>query len=187
MRIIGGTLRGRKIEPPISEATRPMMDRVREALFNIIAHRDWGKHIGAIFEEEPVVLDAFCGTGALAFEAISWGAKQATLFDKDNAALKIARQNAATLGIVDQCAILPADATNPPPAVTPCNLIFLSPPYRKELIAPTFAALDKMGWIAKHALIICETAKTETLETLPACTLVIARSYGEPMLHFMTR
>jgi 16S rRNA (guanine966-N2)-methyltransferase len=187
MRIIGGTLRGRKIEPPISEATRPMMDRVREALFNIIAHRDWGKHIGNIFEEEPVVLDAFCGTGALAFEAISWGAKQATLFDKDNAALKIARQNAAHLGIADQCAILSADATNPPQAPTACNLVFLAPPYRKDLIQPSFAALDQSGWIAKHALIICETAKTETLETLPNCELILARSYGEPMLHFFTR
>jgi len=43
MRIVGGTLSGRKIEPPLSLVTRPMMDRVREALFNILAHRDWGK------------------------------------------------------------------------------------------------------------------------------------------------
>ncbi|MDR3450523.1 MAG: RsmD family RNA methyltransferase [Alphaproteobacteria bacterium] len=187
MRIVGGTLSGRKIEPPLSEVTRPMMDRVREALFNILAHRDWGKGIGELFEGEPHVLDAFCGTGALAFEALSWGAKHATLFDKDASALKIARHNAATLDAASQCDILPADATNPPQAPVPCQLVFLAPPYRKELIPPTFAALDKAGWIAKHAVIVCETAKTEKLEPLPGCELVVARSYGEPMLHFFKR
>jgi 16S rRNA (guanine966-N2)-methyltransferase len=114
MRIVGGTLSGRKIEPPLSLVTRPMMDRVREALFNVLAHRDWGKNIGDLFESDVHVLDAFCGTGALAFEAISWGAGQATLFDKDPQALKIAQQNAATLGIANQCLIVPADSTNPP-------------------------------------------------------------------------
>jgi 16S rRNA (guanine966-N2)-methyltransferase len=188
MRIVGGTLSGRKIEPPLSLNTRPMMDRVREALFNILAHRDWGKYIGDIFDDENLHgIDAFCGTGALAFEAISWGATQVTLFDKDPQALKIARQNATTLGIADKCHILPADATQPPQATTPCKLVFLAPPYRKNLIAPSFAALDAAGWIAPHALIVAETAKTEKLEPLPGCELVIARSYGEPMLHFLTR
>ncbi|MGB9152280.1 MAG: RsmD family RNA methyltransferase [Alphaproteobacteria bacterium] len=188
MRIIGGVLRGRKIEPPLSTVTRPMMDRVREALFNILAHRDWGKHVGDLFEDENLhVIDAFCGTGALSFEAISWGAAHATLFDKDAGALKIARQNAATLGIADKCTILAADALQPPQAPRPCKLVFLAPPYRKDFIAPTFAALDAAGWIAPHALIVAETAKTEKLEVLRGCELILARSYGEPMLHFMTR
>ena len=187
MRIVGGKLSGRKIEPPLSTATRPMMDRVREALFNILAHRDWGKHIGELFENEPHVLDAFCGTGALAFESLSWGAAHATLFDKDAQALKIARQNAVTLGVIDKCQILAADATQPPQAPTPCQLVFLAPPYRKNLIHPTFAALDAAGWIAPHAVIVAETAKSEKLETLSGCELVVARSYGEPMLHFFTR
>ena len=63
MRIVGGSLSGRKIEPPLSTVTRPMMDRVREALFNILAHRDWGKNVGDVFAEDVCVLDAFCGTG----------------------------------------------------------------------------------------------------------------------------
>jgi 16S rRNA (guanine966-N2)-methyltransferase len=188
MRIVGGTLSGRKIEPPLSTVTRPMMDRVREALFNILAHRDWGKHMGDLFENENLhALDAFCGTGALAFEALSWGASHASLFDKDAGALKIARQNAATLGVADQCTILAADALQPPQAHAKCGLIFLAPPYRKNLIPPAFAALHAAGWIAPHALIVVETAKTEKLEPLPGCELILARSYGEPMLHFLTR
>jgi 16S rRNA (guanine966-N2)-methyltransferase len=190
MRIVGGELRGRTFAPPTSITTRPMMDRVREALFNVLAHRDWGKGIGELFDEENRelrVLDAFCGTGALAFEAISRGAAQATLFDKDAEALKVARQNASSLTISEKCSIFAADSTNPPLAPTPCQLIFLAPPYRKGLIPPAFEALNRAGWIAPHAVIVAETAKTEKLESLIGFTLIVARAYGEPMLHFLTR
>ena len=107
MRIIGGTLRGRKIEPPLSRTTRPMMDRVRQALFNILAHQDWGKGIGDVLNGTHV-LDAFCGTGALAFEAISYGAAHATLFDKSRQALDVTDANAEALGIKKQCAVISA-------------------------------------------------------------------------------
>ena len=187
MRIVGGTLSGRKIEPPLSLVTRPMMDRVREALFNILAHRDWGKFIGHVFESNAPVLDAFCGTGALAFEALSWGAAQATLFDLDTQALKIARQNAFTLDVADRCHILAADATKPPHAHAPCTLIFLAPPYRKNLILPRFAALDAAGWISPHALMVTETAKKEVFEPLAGCTEILERSYGDTTLRFLTR
>jgi len=187
MRIVGGTLSGRKIEPPLSLVTRPMMDRVREALFNILAHRDWGKNVGDLFEGGINVLDAFCGTGALAFEAISWGAAQATLFDKDDQALKIARQNAQTLEIADKCHILSADSTQPPQAPTPCKLVFLAPPYNKGLIPPAFAALNAAGWIAPHAVIVAETAKKEPFEAMPGCQLIVARTYGAATLSFLTR
>ena len=87
MRIIGGTLSGRTFEAPSGRTTRPMLDRIRQALFNIIEHHDWGNGIG-----DPLaganVMDAFCGTGALAFEALSRGAAKATLFDNDRNALQ---------------------------------------------------------------------------------------------------
>jgi 16S rRNA (guanine966-N2)-methyltransferase len=187
MRIVGGALSGRKFEPPTSLTTRPMMDRVRQALFNILAHREWGKQIGDLFEGEIHVLDAFCGTGALAFEALSRGAAQATLFDRDAEALKIARLNATNLGIADQCHIRDADATNPPVAPSVCKLVFLAPPYRKNLILPAFAALDAAGWIAPHAVIVAETAKKEMLEPLTDCALAVSRFYGDTALHFLTR
>ncbi|MFA5041205.1 MAG: RsmD family RNA methyltransferase [Bdellovibrionales bacterium] len=188
MRIVGGTLSGRKIEPPISLVTRPMMDRVREALFNILAHRDWGKNIGDLFEPDVFVLDAFCGTGALAFEAVSWGAGQATLFDMDAQALKIARGNAASLGITDKCQILSADATNPPKnAQKPCKLVFLAPPYRKGLIPPAFEAANAAGWIAPHAVIVAETAKKEPFEPMPGCEVIVERNYADTTLRFMVK
>ncbi len=185
MRIVGGTLSGRKIEPPLSRTTRPMMDRVRQALFNILAHHDWGKKTGDVLDGTQV-LDAFCGTGALAFEAISWGAKHATLFDKDREALQIAKKNAMAIGIENKCQILLFDTLSPPKATKPCQLVFLSPPYRKELIPPAMLALDKAGWIGKHALIVAETAKKEPLELPEGFELLFSRFYADTGLHFIT-
>lgn len=186
MRIVGGTLSGRKIEPPASRVTRPMMDRIRESLFNILSHRDWGNDIGEIFAEKTHVLDAFCGTGALAFEALSWGAGSATLFDKDREALAVATQNAATLGLKNRCTIQMADSTAPPPG-KPAQLVFLAPPYRKGLIPPSLAGLDKAGWIAPHAVIVAETARKEELPLQDGFTAVLERFYSDTGLHFWVR
>jgi 16S rRNA (guanine966-N2)-methyltransferase len=186
MRIIGGTLSGRKLLPPSSITTRPMMDRVRQALFNILLHHDWGKKIGSAIDAAHV-LDAFCGTGALSFEALSHGAEHATLFDKDLAALKVARANAEALGVKQSCSILQGDALHPPRATQTCNLIFLAPPYRKDLIPPSLVALDRAGWIAKHPLILGETAKKEILELPQGFAILFSRFYGDTALHFVGR
>ncbi len=189
MRIVGGSLSGRKIEPPLNRETRPMMDRIREALFNILAHRDWGKDIGDVFAEDINVMDAFCGTGALAFESLSWGAARATLFDLSEDALNIARKNAASLGLTDRCRIMSADATKPPqaPEGAPCKLVFLAPPYRKGLIPPAFSGLDAAGWIAPHAVIVAETAKKEAFDPLSGCEEVLDRTYADTTLRFLVR
>src|SRR6202012_3781718 len=98
MRIIGGTLSGQTFEAPSGSTTRPMLDRIRQALFNIVEHHDWGKGIGDALTGANV-MDAFCGTGALAFEALSRGAAKATMFDSDSNAYKVATANAAKLGL----------------------------------------------------------------------------------------
>ncbi|MDD5586805.1 MAG: 16S rRNA (guanine(966)-N(2))-methyltransferase RsmD [Alphaproteobacteria bacterium] len=183
MRIIGGTLSGRKLKTPEGRATRPMMDRVREGLFNILAHHDWGKAIGDPLDGTNV-LDAFCGTGALAFEALSRGAAQAFLFDKNKQARQTAAANAASLGLKDVCKIMPADATSPPKAEAPCQLVFLAPPYRKGLVPPALAALEKAGWIAPDALIVIETAKNEKLELPEKYAVLTERTYGDTALVF---
>ena len=78
MRVTGGDLRGRNLKAPEGMDTRPTTDRVREALFNILAHHDWGTDPLA----GAVVLDAFAGTGALGIEAVSRGAAFACFFDQ---------------------------------------------------------------------------------------------------------
>ncbi|HUY67764.1 MAG TPA: 16S rRNA (guanine(966)-N(2))-methyltransferase RsmD [Alphaproteobacteria bacterium] len=185
MRIIGGKLSGRTITAPRGTATRPTQDRLREALFDIITHRDWDG-IG-----DPLtgatVLDAFCGTGALAFEALSRGASHAVLFDQDRNALRTAKENAAKLGLAKVCQIVNVDARHPPKVTGACRLVFLDPPYGKNLIAPALSALDEAGWIAKDALIIAETAKKEILELPENFAPFFSRFYGDTGLHFVHR
>jgi 16S rRNA (guanine966-N2)-methyltransferase len=186
LRIIGGKLSGRVIDAPKGRVTRPTSDRVREAMFNIIIHHEWGKKIGDPLKKANV-LDAFCGTGALAFEALSRGCTEAFLFDQDRQALRIAQDNAEKLGLKKTCSIMPVDALRPPRARDTCRLIFLDPPYRKNLIAPSLTALDMAGWIAENALVVVESAKKEKLELPENFALLLSRTYGDTATHFVAR
>lgn len=186
MRVVGGTYSGRTLVAPDGLTTRPTSDRTRQALFNILLHHDWGDAIG-----DPVtgqaVLDAFCGTGALGIESLSRGAARATFFDTDRKAKDATLRNIATLKLDAQAHFHTADATRPPVADQACRLIFLDPPYHKNLIPPTLAALEAKKWIAPHPLIVAETDKKETLNLDPAWRLLLSRSYGQTTVHFLTR
>ena len=101
--LVGGDLRGRRLEAPAGREIRPTSDRTREAIFNILAHADWAPEI-----EGARVLDAFCGTGALGLEALSRGAGHAVFMDQGREALDLVRRNIAALGVGDRSAVLRA-------------------------------------------------------------------------------
>jgi 16S rRNA (guanine966-N2)-methyltransferase len=183
MRVTGGTFLGRTLKAPAGSSTRPTSDRVREALFNILSHHDWGEEVGNPLDG-AIVLDAFGGTAALAIESLSRGAKKAFVFDKDRNALKAAFANVESLGLGDTCIVKQADALRPYPAPQPCSLIFIDPPYRKDLVVPSIQAIAKAGWIAKNALLVIETSKGETSAPLPEITLLYDRTYGDTSLYF---
>lgn len=183
MRIVGGSLRGRGLEAPKGTATRPTADRIRQALFNILAHHDFG--LGEVLEN-AVVLDAFCGTGALAFEALSRGATQAFLWDIDQSAIKTAHMNAKNLELFNACTISRTDATKPFKATAACTLLFLDPPYHKQLVEKCLPALRQQGWLATHALIVCETAKNEVLQLPSFCAVALERVYGDTKIWIAT-
>lgn len=122
-RIIGGTLRGRKLQYSGDLRTRPMKDRVREAVFNLLGPAVKGKH----------AIDLFAGTGALGLEAISRGAIGATLVERHFPTADLIRSNAKELGIEPLCTIAPANVLLwtkrlPPLPETPW-IVFCSPPY----------------------------------------------------------
>jgi 16S rRNA (guanine966-N2)-methyltransferase len=182
MRITGGTLLGRTLRAPTGRATRPTSDRVREALFNILGHHDWGEDVlnpllGA------TVLDAFGGTGALALESLSRGAQQATIFDTDRDALRAANANVESLQLGNVCFVKQANALRPPMG-RPCTLVFLDPPYRKGLVIPALQALATANWIAEGALLVIETAKGETSDPVLGVAPIIDRTYGDTTLTF---
>jgi 16S rRNA (guanine966-N2)-methyltransferase len=167
MRIVAGTWRGRALQAPPGDTTRPTADRVRQALFDMLLHAPWG---GRDAIEGARVLDVFAGTGALGLEALSRGAAFATFIEHDRTALAALRANIAILRAADRTAVLAGDAlatkglaATPSTIVSgaPCALVFLDPPYGADLVPRALAHLTAGGWIAPGALIVAETARDE--------------------------
>lgn len=166
MRIVGGELRGRRLESPAGRDIRPTSDRAREALFNLLMH---GPYDGP---EGPApmgldVLDVFAGSGAMGIEALSRGAARATFIEDDREAVRLIRRNLTALNLATKAEVLPRDALVPGPAIRPHALAFLDAPYKSELSAPALTALAQQGWLADNAICMVEVGKAEAL-TIPA-------------------
>jgi len=177
LRIVGGKHRGRAIAAPEGQTTRPTASRAREALFNILAHAAW-REDGTSPLIEARVLDAFAGSGALGLEALSRGAAHTTFLDKDAAAIKLIGENLRKLGETGVAKVVRADATRPPPAREPCDLVFLDPPYRSGQAAPALAALDQAGWLAPGAIVTVELAHNEDIVPPAGFEAIDERRYG---------
>ena len=165
MRITGGTLGGRKLVAPEDIRVRPTSDRARQAVFNILLHNDFG--IGFSLDGARVA-DMFAGTGALGIEAISHGAAFCLFVDDSAESRALIRQNVEALSLTGVTKIWRRDATDLGPMAAgsggPFDLVFLDPPYRKNLLAPALAALRE-GWLAENALIVAECGENEKIET----------------------
>lgn len=152
MRVVGGTLRGRVLRGPGSNAIRPTSDRLRETLFNILAH----SYDNAV--EGARTLDLFAGTGAMGIEALSRGARFVLFMDEMAEACAIVRANVEALGLSGAVRILRRDARKlgAAPEQTRFNLAFLDPPYGKCFVAPALNSLRDGGWLDKDALVVIE-------------------------------
>lgn len=180
IRLITGTLRGRKLEVPPSKITRPTTDRVRESMFNLLESYLAKKERAF---EELLVLDAFAGSGALGFEALSRGAKHITFFEPAPDALKVLQHNAAHLKLqTSQVKIQRVDATKPSKSKAPVDLIFLDPPYGKGLLSHAYKALGRAGWCGTGTLLICETSDQEGLPEFLQDSVIIQRTYGSTVV-----
>jgi len=154
MRVVGGRLRGRALAGPKSQAIRPTADRLRESLFNILAH-GFDDPIGG-----ARVLDLFAGTGALGIEALSRGAAFALFVDDSAAARALLRENVAALGLGGASRIFRRDATKLGPVrpLPPFALAFLDPPYGHGLAVEALAAARVGKWLTADALVVVEEA-----------------------------
>jgi 16S rRNA (guanine966-N2)-methyltransferase len=152
--VVGGRLRSRPLAGPKSDAIRPTSDRLRETLFNILAHAYGDPLAGAR------VLDLFAGTGALGIEAISRGAAYVLFVDEGVEARALLRQNVEALGLGGVTRIFRRDATKLGPAhpLEPFDLVFADPPYRKGLAEKALASARDGGWLKPGALIVVEEA-----------------------------
>jgi 16S rRNA (guanine966-N2)-methyltransferase len=181
MRIVGGTLRGRTLHGP-KEATRPTSDRVREAIFNILAHGVPGFDL-----EGSRVLDLFAGTGALGLEALSRGARFCQFVEEAAAARAIVRRNAEELGLIGRCKIWRRDATALGPCAPqpPFDLVFADPPYGKGLGEAAGLSIVAGGWLAPDGVFVLEESAKATIALPPQLRLVDERDYGETRVLFL--
>jgi 16S rRNA (guanine966-N2)-methyltransferase len=183
MRIVAGKLRGRPIAAPPGDLVRPTSDRVREAVFNVLAHG--GATRGDVPLEGARVLDAFAGSGALGLEALSRGAAFATFIDTAPDAIAAIRQNADALGVARACRVIGGDAIRPPRADASCDLVFLDPPYRSGLAANALKQLADAGWIADGATIVVELGGPFVAPE--GFTLTDERRYGRTRIAFLKK
>jgi 16S rRNA (guanine966-N2)-methyltransferase len=181
MRVVGGDLRGRTLAAPKSQAIRPTADRLRESLFNILTHA-YGDPIGG-----ARVLDLFAGTGALGIEALSRGAAFALFVDDGAEARALLRENVATLGLGGTTRIFRRDATKLGPAhpIEPFSLVFLDPPYGKELAEKALASARDGGWLVPETLIIVEEAKKSAFAPPQGFAEIEHRSYDDTEFIFL--
>jgi 16S rRNA (guanine966-N2)-methyltransferase len=179
MRIVGGTLRGRPIVSPQHEGLRPTADRVRESLFNVLAHGIDGLEV-----EGARVIDLFAGTGALGLEAVSRGAAFCLFVDNEADARALIRTNIEKFGLTGVTRIFRRDATDLGPAGTmaPFNLAFLDPPYEKGLGERALTALVEGNWLVPGATIVFEERAGISVSLPTGFTEIDRRTYGDTQI-----
>jgi 16S rRNA (guanine966-N2)-methyltransferase len=157
MRIVGGRLKGRGLPTPRSDAIRPTADRLRETIFNVLAH-GLARHGVDDPVEGARVLDLFAGTGALAIEALSRGAAFAAMVDIGAEARGLQRSAVEALGLGGATRILRRDATKlgPVEPFEPFTLAFCDPPYGHGLGERALASALAGGWLAPGAVVVLE-------------------------------
>ncbi len=189
MRIIAGEMRGRTFDAPVGDGTRPTTDRVRESLMSSIFSAR-----GTF--DDAIVLDAFAGSGALGFEALSRGAARAVFYERDPKAFKTLSANAAKLGLESrQATCTRADIMAKPPVFSrpAFDLVFLDPPYAyaaDDVLAMVFSLAQK-GIVSEHAYIIYEHAVESNAEVDAAITslkfsLAQRKKYGDTIVDMIT-
>ena len=180
MRIVGGRLRGRALAGPTGPGLRPTADRLRESIFNVLAHAHDDACDGAR------VIDLFAGTGALGIEAISRGASHALFVDQGSQARALIRQNVEALGLGGVTRIFRRDATKLGPTQdAPFTLAFLDPPYGQGLAPLALASLRDGGWLAPGAVVVVEEEAGAEIGAVEGFERLERRDYGDTLVVFL--
>ncbi|MCF6325686.1 MAG: 16S rRNA (guanine(966)-N(2))-methyltransferase RsmD [Devosiaceae bacterium] len=181
MRIIAGRFRGKRIHSPDDDTIRPTSDRVKEALFSILASR-----LPAGFVDIKV-LDLFAGTGALGLEALSRGAQLAAFVDNGVQARGIIRSNIEFFGIGGQTKLLKRDATDLGTAekFLPFDLIFLDPPYGHGMAEKALESGLDGGWFASSATLVLEEKRGCNVTVPGGFEMCDSRDYGASTVRFL--
>ena len=181
LRIIAGELKGRKLRSVRGTKTRPTADRIREAIFSILAFQI----------QDATVLDLFAGTGAFGIEALSRGAKSVIFIDVDNDSISVLGENIKTFSLEGLTKIFRWDLTRNLNCLNSLqsafNLIFMDPPYNKNMIETTLFNLHYSQSMQNGARIIVEHSLQEpvSISQLPF-KISDQRGYGKTLVSFLT-
>jgi 16S rRNA (guanine966-N2)-methyltransferase len=181
VRIVAGEFRGRALAAPRTQTIRPTSDRLRESLFNVLAHG----YDDVVADAR--VLDLFAGTGALGLEAVSRGARYALFVEEGVEARGLIRDNIEALGLTGRTKLFRRDATKLGPAgtVEPFQLVFADPPYGRGLGEQALASAVEGGWLAPGALVVLEEEAKAVIEEIPGLERLEIRQAGESQLVFL--
>jgi 16S rRNA (guanine966-N2)-methyltransferase len=181
MRIVAGRYRGRTLAAPDDARTRPTSDRVRESVFNILEHGIADSALPGVR-----VLDLFAGSGALGLEALSRGAAFCLFVEEDAAARGVIRRNIEALGVGGITKVFRRDATALGPAGNRggFSLIFLDPPYDKDLAPRTLASAAVGGWLGQGAIAVIEESRRATITLPPGFSSLQQRVWGDTQVLF---
>ena len=179
MQIIGGVKRGAKLAECKSNLVRPTGQRVREAIFNILAG---GRFTPTI--SKAIILDLFSGTGALGLEALSRGAREVYFVERDQKALDTLRANIRKLDYLETTTILEGSVENITKwAYPPADIVLCDAPYGENLTSHALENIAKIGAIKNGGLVIAEMPKSKKLVLSDAFKFADKRSYGITSIH----
>lgn len=182
MRVISGTAKGKKLNSLEGIETRPTLDRVKEAVFNIIQ-----------FDiKEAVVLDLFSGSGALGIEALSRGAKEAILCDASNKAIKIINKNLEETKLKEKAKVFNNDYLETLNKIKDkkFDIIFLDPPYKSDYVEKSIEYISKHNLLTENGIIIVETNDKNKIDEIKAkkhLEVYDTRKYGIAIIIFIRK
>ncbi len=175
MRVIAGEAKGRRLKTP-SGGTRPMTDRMKEALFSVLGD-----------VEGTNVLDLYAGSGSLGLEALSRGAKSAIFVDSARDAIVSLEQNVKSTGLGDRSELRWVDVGQilSQPADWRMDLIFVDPPYSvmPDSVQTTLEQIVMGGWLADHGRVVLHRPERERMLHPLGLILDWSREYGQSRLH----
>lgn len=180
MRVIAGVAKGKRLFSPKTVKIRPVLDQVKEAVFNIL------------WEIEGLrLLDLFAGTGAMGIEALSRGAAHVTFVDQEKEAVQLIRKNLEHCGFIEQGRVLPMTVGA---AIAKLekegglfDLIFVDPPYQQRLIQKTFQKLATSPIVTGTTKFVVEHHPKEPIPDIPGLALTDQRKYGQTRISFLKR
>lgn len=186
MRIVAGVHRGRNIEAPKGDRTRPTTDRVRESVFNKLTHADWAPAL-----DGARVIDLFAGSGALGLEAISRGASFALFVEIEAAARGAIRTNVEAMQLYGCTKLHRRSATDlgqkPEKVGKPFDIAFLDPPYGRGLGEIAMERLVEGAWVKDDAIAVLEESTRVDLKPIRGWSEVDQLSAGETTVRFFKR